>query len=556
MTARSDPTPSRVSLVVLESGKEQRVREWCRLTTDVRGAGHRHDARRRPQAALSFSVGCDKCCTMTWMRIVVLVLALAVVAGCSGGGGGSSSIPPSASWQKFRHDVGNTGQGGGAVVRNPGSTPTPVAILWSTTLDNSPISASPAIGIDNIIFIGSEGGTLAALNPSDGSSTWPSFVSSCDACACPETSGGLGPLISSPAVYTNNFNSQTSVFVGSTNGSLYGFDFTGNNPPACVFCFQPACTDGTLTAASFASSPSFTINPATLNVAAVFIGATVTDDSGATSGRLYALNANGTVQWQYPKPGAPRIGPITSSPAISASNTVYFTTDKSTTDEGFLYAFTVSSDFLWRTELAGGAALPLAPSPVANASHIFASSPNGVILALNTDGSFSWDLDAPSDDPGDGLANSLAVGAAALTPTPIGTPTPESLTPTLTPVPLTTLTNVVVIRRSGSISLINASTGMPPPTPTPSELAKIAGPVLSSPALSSDGYIVIGDHDGVLHAISTFDGTEPASWNWPVTLVPNAQATPQPIRSSPALDNNGVAYVGSDDGYVYAVGVQ
>jgi outer membrane protein assembly factor BamB len=495
---------------------------------------------------------------MTRICTIVVGLALAGVMGCSGGGGGSSSIPPSAPWEKFRHDSSNSGQGGGAVVRNPGSIPTPVAILWATTLDNSPISASPAIGLGDLLFIGSEGGTLAALNLSNGTSAWPQFVTSCDACvatpACPDASPALGPLVSSPAAYTPPNNSATGLVVASANGSVYGFQLNGNDAPTCRYCFRPACTDPTVSAASFVSSPNFTINPATSNVAGIFIGATVTDTSGATSGKLYVLNGNGALQWQYPRQGDPtRIGAVTSSPAIGAGNTVYFTTD-----DGFLYAFTTGSDLLWKTQLAGGSDLPLAPSPVAGASTVITSSANGVILALNSDGSFYWGLDAPSADPGDGFANSLAVGVPAQTPTPtpaVGTPTPASLTPTKTPVPLTTLVTVVGVRSSGRISLINAANGLPIPSVSGADvLAEIAGPVVSSPVLSSDGYIVVGDHAGVLHAISTLDGLEPAPWHWPVTLVPNAQATAQPIRSSAAVDANGVVYIGSDDGYVYAVG--
>src|SRR5207245_1325105 len=126
-----------------------------------------------------------------------------------------------------------------------------------------------------------------------------------------------------------------------------------------------------------------------------------------------------------------------------------------TTADGILYALTHDGAFKWKHDLAGAADVPLAPSPVTNASGVITSSANGVILALNADadGSFHWVMDA-STDPGDGFANSLAVGAPALTPTPTpGTPTPTptgALTPTRTAVPFTFLTAVVAIRKSGS----------------------------------------------------------------------------------------------------------
>src|SRR5579862_804324 len=235
------------------------------------------------KVALSFMPCCDKSCPMIWIRLAVLVLALAVEAGCTGGGGGSSS-PPAVPWEKFRQDLGNNGQAVAGVIKNPGSTPTPDAILWAKTIDPpgstpSMISASPAIDLNSILYIGSEGGTLAALNLSDGSSAWPSSVRSCSACtilppSCAPTGDGLGRLTSSPAVYITN--NMTNVFVGSEDGSVYAFQFSGNNAPNCLFCFRPTCYEP-LMSASFVSSPSFTINSATTNVAGVFIGATLTD---------------------------------------------------------------------------------------------------------------------------------------------------------------------------------------------------------------------------------------------------------------------------------------
>jgi len=160
------------------------------------------------------------------------------------------------------------------------------------------------------------------------------------------------------------------------------------------------------------------------------------------------------------------------------------------------------------------------------------------------------------DDPGDGFGNSLAVGFPAQTPTPTegaATPTPPAgAPPTFTPLPFTALTVVVGVHKSGKVSVIDAATGLGRTFAIP----RVSGPVSSSPLISTDGYIVVGDHDGLLHAISTLDGSEPRDWNWPIALVPTPGATPQPIHSSPSVDSTGTVYVGSDDGYLYAVGPQ
>jgi outer membrane protein assembly factor BamB len=492
---------------------------------------------------------------MTLTRVIVLVLALAAVAGCSGGGG-STPTPPSPAWEKFRHDLSNSGQGSGAVVQTPAGIPAPAGIRWATSIDPTPsgptdptpsaISASPAVGINSTLYIGSEGGTLAAINPGDGSTLWRAY--SCSACPAssptPTAGGQLGALMSSPAVYTNG--THTSVFVGSMNGSLYAFEFDGGNFPVCTVCFQP-------TDAAFVSSPTFTINGATANVAGIFVGAKITDQSGATSGKLYALNTDGSVKWEYPRSGADPIGAISSSPAFGIGGTLYFTTD-----DGVLYALTPDGGFKWTAEFPSSGDVALAPSPLANASSVITSSANGVVLALNPDGSPRWRIDV-----GDGFANSLAVGFAAGTPTP--TPT---VAPVPTPVTGVASTTVVAVGNSGTIWLFDTNPGEPLPVlPTPrAKIAACATPqpndrqLCSSPALSADSYIVVGSGDGKLHAISTADGTEPTGW--PVSLVHTTPSpgmptpTPQPIRSSPSVGDDGTVYVGSDDGHLYAVGAE
>ena len=75
----------------------------------------------------------------------------------------------------------------------------------------------------------------------------------------------------------------------------------------------------------------------------------------------------------------------------------------------------------------------------------------------------------------------------------------------------------------------------------------ITAPVLSSPALSSDGFLVFGDSDGQLHAVSTADGSELTGF--PIRLTSRA------IRSSPSIAADGTIYVGADDGRLYAVGL-
>lgn len=72
------------------------------------------------------------------------------------------------------------------------------------------------------------------------------------------------------------------------------------------------------------------------------------------------------------------------------------------------------------------------------------------------------------------------------------------------------------------------------------------GIVYSSPALYSDGLgldeVYVGSFDGLIYAIDQLTGIE--SWRFP---------TGGPIYSSPSVASDGTVYVGSDDGFFYAI---
>jgi outer membrane protein assembly factor BamB len=67
------------------------------------------------------------------------------------------------------------------------------------------------------------------------------------------------------------------------------------------------------------------------------------------------------------------------------------------------------------------------------------------------------------------------------------------------------------------------------------------GPITSSPALGTDGTVLVGSHDGELHVVSR-DGKP--LWRF---------STGDLIFSSPALFRGSVAYIGSDDDHLYAL---
>jgi len=441
-------------------------------------------------------------------------------------------------WEKFRHDPSNTGRGNGSVGANTGSK---TAVPVDANAPLGAVSASAAISSDgSAVYIASEGGTVARMPRAMGAAQWR--VNSCG--ACPAGKQALGPMVSSPAVYTltgqpsNDLNGQLTLYIGSTNGSVYGFQDSGNDQPTCIACFQPDFGPGANV--QFVSSPSFTTEPVLATIYQILIGARIDLPDGRSIGKLYALNSDGTENWEFPRPGAPEIGAVTSSPAQGVLTTVSGTqtTWYFTAADNYLYALDGDGVLKWKSRIGDitDPSVPFALSPATTAAAVIVPTAEGTVFALNQDGSPLWVLAADAGR----FAGSLAIGGM-----PFGTPTPSpAVTPVTTPTPGGGQGFVYGMTKSGSLLVVDVA--VPTPTVLP---APIAGQVLSSPALSVDSFLVFGTDDGTLHAVSTLSGLEPPGW--PVVLNPGTR-----IRSSPTIADDGVIYVGADDGMLYAVGLQ
>jgi outer membrane protein assembly factor BamB len=485
---------------------------------------------------------------MHFSRILFVAIFSTIFCACKGGGG--STVSPTAAWEKFRHDFSNSGQGGG-LVANP--TPGTTLQVWSVLIDPTPpatpapVSSSPAIALDGTVYVGSEGGTLAAVTRNaDGSLGFRWRETAC-LCASspspplpcpPHGDQELGPLVSSPAVST--LNGQTIIFIGSRNGAVFVFlDNGGTQPSSCGY-FRPELPIGAT--AEFLSSPSFTedaqlstVPGAFSTINGVFVGARIFETTSSVTptpvGKFYALNSNASEKWEYPRPGDPDIAPITSSPALGLGGTWYFTTD-----DGNLYALTGDGTLKWTQPIDAMSNLtpnlPFATSPLITTSSIFVATQDG-IFRVTQDGHPLGSMAS-----GESFAASLATGLGAAT-----TPTPTPATAT-TPTP-PALAFLYGVTSSGVV--VGLDPAVPTPTVLPTPQTPISTPVLSSPALSAEGLLVFGTTDGRLHAVNTVTGAEPDGW--PVTLAPGSA-----IRSSPSIAADGTVYVGADDGKLYAVG--
>ena len=483
------------------------------------------------------------------LRTVLVALLCAALADCSGGGGGTTVTTPLPPWGKFRHDTANSGAGGGPVAENDGSMRQFPAAGQPPL---APISASPAIGTDHTIYFGTEGGELYALTR-DMRAKWSTPFTEC---ALPgKQVVRPGSIISSPAVTSvaaglaATDSNDKILYFGGGDGRLYAVQDRGDGP-RCLWTFPPPPDENDAPAPplpAIVSSPTFLIDSVEGVVTGVYFG--------SAQGVFYALNGDGSLKWQYPPMGEPPLPPITSSPALENGGPIYFTAA-----DGNLYALSLT-----------GAPVSPFPLPVGTVSDVFASSPargnniyvateDGTVVAKDAQGNPRWTFVVPNGEP---VIASVAIGFSSLpAPTPTQGPpppiTPGAATPTPSPTPNIELRPLVfALARDGMLYPIDDDSNG---EIAPGILQPAGGdPSQSSPLVSSDGCVIFADDGGMVH-IRQLESSLPSTGPTPTPTSTQActsrdfQVTSMPIRSSPAIDTDGVIIVGADDGYLYAIG--
>jgi len=232
-------------------------------------------------------------------------------------------------------------------------TGTALTKLWEYQT-NSFIYSSVAIGADGTLYVGSGDSNLHAIN-ADGTPKWkfpvPDWVDS------------------SPAVAANG-----NVIVGSWDGRVYAIDPDGNEKWSFM------------TGASVLGSPA--------------IAADGTIYIGSTDNFLYALNPDGSKRWDY-QTGAD----VESSPVIGTDGTVYVGSN-----DGYVYAIRSDGTLAWRTQIgatvASTPALRADGSLVVGVATTFGTSVPGQLVCLNSNGTVKWRFNAA-----DIVDSSPAIGA-------------------------------------------------------------------------------------------------------------------------------------------------
>jgi outer membrane protein assembly factor BamB len=277
---------------------------------------------------------------------------------------------------------------------------------------------------------------------------------------------------------------------------------------------------------------------------------------GAQDGRFYALNADGTLAWSFAGSS-----PVQQHPVVAPDGTIYVGID------GKLHAFTPAGAVKWTADL--GYALPGGPALAPDGGTIYAfgyttAGPTATLYAFRPDGSLKWRFDsfyayypalsAPTV-AADGTVLVLSGHIVAISPAGVErwrySPSAAyysnygslSVTPG----------GDVVFAFSWYLGKLRLADGEPA-----WQVEFLGGEYLSelestysAPAIDADGSIFLGLGTGKRwtrdwgKVVRSYDAGGELEWEFPL-----GEGV---YTSSPALAADGTLYVGSMDGFLYAL---
>lgn len=277
------------------------------------------------------------------------------------------------------------------------------------------------------------------------------------------------------------------------------------------------------------------------SVASCAIGSDGTIYQGCDAGTIYALTPSGALKW---KKDLGTGNDVSVSITLAADGTLY-----THGDDGYFYALDPADGSIkWQYKVD---ATTYASAAVAPDGTIYQGSDiDQCLYALNPDGTLKWKYPtggttyaAPAIDAAGNIYFGIYSNSNVISLTPSGTlrwtytGVAQSYTNAVSSSPALSADGKTVYIGAGDNGLhaIDATTG----------LGKWIHPcgdwiLASSPAVDRNGVIYVGDYDGKLYAINPADGWLKRTWD-----------TGAKIRSSPTISGT-TLYVGSNDGKLYA----
>jgi len=272
------------------------------------------------------------------------------------------------------------------------------------------IVASPAIGSDGTIYVGSADRQFYAINP-DGSLKWvfatKSILSSSAAIATDGTIYVGGTHLDLTIICVGS-DKQTTVQLGelyaiNPNGTLkWSFPLSGvvNSSPAVA-------SDGTIYIGSDGDFKFDISNPCGIKFSPAVPSTYPPSDANPffpVNGHVYAVNANGTLKWDFKT-----LGHVESSPAIGDDGTIYIGSHYpleaygatrsdlvgvGSLTTGYLYAINPKGTIKWYTDLFG--AVDSSPS-IASDGTIYVGSDKNDFFAVDPSGTIKWQYPTRGD---------------------------------------------------------------------------------------------------------------------------------------------------------------
>jgi outer membrane protein assembly factor BamB len=389
-----------------------------------------------------------------------------------------------APWPKFHYNNRNTGK-----TSNFG---TQVGKLKWRVATAAPVTSSPAIDKNGIVYVGSADNNVYAINAETGVITW-------------KYKTGASINFSSPAIDING-----TLYIGSYDGNLYAFDTQTINPD-----------DGS----TWVPKWKFQTRGAVKSSPAIAPDGTII--FGSADGNLYAVFPDGNLKWNT------RVGVIErSSPAIDS-------------DLGLVYIGTTVPDVFYTLDLQTGAVIWFYDTLCGGAYASPAIESDGSIIFTNFTTYYS---DPACLDPYKfQIYNFSSTGGliSGLTVTPNWKLDLESNDIYTTPAILED--NTFFVGAGASLNRI-----LPDGKVYWSQT--IDGQrIESSPAIDVAKFIYVGTNGGTFYCLNA-DRPEPETtivWQYPPVGEPRLASS---ILSSPAIGNDErhSVYVGASDNNVYA----
>lgn len=244
---------------------------------------------------------------MAWSRAYSIALTLLIIL----------PVPCGAQWSMFHGNPSHTGF-------STSNAPPDSTLFWVHVQPDSIFYSSPVIGRDGVVYVGTRGEGLLALNRS-GFLLW--------------RFDGLGNFrYSTPAV------TDSAIYMGGGDGRLYSVRRNGT------------LRWSYLGGAPIKTSPN--------------IAADGTVYFGADDGKLYAVRSDGTLKWTFQTGDS-----IRSSPAIGPDGTVFFGSQ-----DFYLYAVWPNGTLRWRA--ATGDRIRFC-SPAVSDSVVYVGSYDGFVYAID-----------------------------------------------------------------------------------------------------------------------------------------------------------------------------